>query len=100
MEQKIRCIYRKKKCFKLCSRTTIKNSFYCCYHIHSKKKHLCKIFFKLFENKYDLKCEDIYIMYNYILKNTPESDDIFINILFIDLLKMIPIAKLSNIYKK
>ena len=99
MEQKIRCIYRKKKCFKLCSRTTIKNSFYCCYHIHSKKKHLCKIFFKLFENKYDLKCEDIYIMYNYILKNTPESDDTFINILFIDLLKMIPIAKLSNIYK-
>ena len=99
MEQKIRCIYRKKKCFKLCSRTTIKNSFYCCYHIHSKKKHLCKIFFKLFENKYDLKCEDIYIMYNYILKNIPESDDTFINILFIDLLKMIPIAKLSNIYK-
>jgi len=99
MEQKIRCIYRKKKCFKLCNRTTIKNSFYCCYHIHSKKKHLCKIFFKLFENKHDLKCDDIYIMYNYILKNTPDSDDIFINILFIDLLKMIPIVKLTNIYK-
>ena len=99
MEQKIRCIYRKKKCFKLCNRTTIKNSFYCCYHIHSKKKHLCKIFFKLFENKHDLKCDDIYIMYNYILKNTPDSDDIFINILFIDLLKMVPIVKLTNIYK-
>jgi hypothetical protein len=38
-------------------------------------------------------------MYNYILKNTPESDDIFINILFIDLLKMIPFSKLTNIYK-
>ena len=99
MEQKIRCIYRKKKCFKLCNRTTIKNSFYCCYHIHSKKKHLCKIFFKLFENKHDLKCDDIYIMYNYILKNTPDSDDIFINVLFIDLLKMFPIVKLTNIYK-
>ena len=99
MEQKIRCIYRKKKCFKLCNRTTIKNSLYCCYHIHSKKKHLCKIFFKLFENKHDLKCDDIYIMYNYILKNTPDSDDIFINILFIDLLKMVPIVKLTNIYK-
>lgn len=99
MEQKIRCIYRKKKCFKLCSRTTIKNSFYCCYHIHSNKKHLCKFFFKLFEEKYDLKCYDIYIMYKYILENTTESDDIFINILFIDLLKMIPFPKLSNIYK-
>ena len=99
MEQKIRCIYRKKKCFKLCNRTTIKNSFYCCYHIHSKKKHLCKIFFKLFENKHDLKGNDIYIMYNYILKNTPDYDDVFINILFIDLLKMIPIVKLTNIYK-
>ena len=99
MEQKIRCIYRKKKCFKLCNRTTIKNSFYCCYHIHSKKKHLCKIFFKLFEEKYDLKCYDIYIMYKHILENTIENDDIFINILFIDLLKMIPFPKLSNIYK-
>jgi hypothetical protein len=38
-------------------------------------------------------------MYNYILKNTPESDDVFINVLFIDLLRMIPIVKLSNIYK-
>jgi hypothetical protein len=38
-------------------------------------------------------------MYNYILKNTPDYDDVFINILFIDLLKMIPIVKLTNIYK-
>ena len=100
MEQKIRCIYRKKKCFKLCNRTTIKNTFYCYHHIHSKKKHLCKTFFKLFEDKHDINVNDIYIMYKYILENSQENDDIFINILFIDLLKMIPMVKLSNIYKK
>ena len=100
MEQKIRCIYRKKKCFKLCNRTTIKNTLYCCHHIHSKKKHLCKTFFKLFEDKHDINVNDIYIMYKYILENSQENDDIFINILFIDLLKMIPMVKLSNIYKK
>ena len=99
MEQKIRCIHRKKKCFHLCNKTAIKNTFYCCYHIHSKKKHLCKIFYKLFEEKHDLNCSDIYIIYKYIVDNTTESDDIFINILFIDLLKMFPIVKLSNIYK-
>jgi hypothetical protein len=38
-------------------------------------------------------------MYNYILKNTPDCDDVFINMLFIDLLKMLPIVKLTNIYK-
>ena len=99
MEQKIRCIHRKKKCFHLCNKTAIKNTFYCCYHIHSKKKHLCKIFYKLFEEKHDLNCSDIYIIYKYIVDNTTERDDIFINILFIDLLKMFPIVKLSNIYK-
>jgi hypothetical protein len=35
----------------------------------------------------------------YIIENTRENDDIFINILFIDLLKMIPVDKLSSIYK-
>ena len=99
MEQKIRCIHRKKKCFHLCNKTAIKNTFYCCYHIHSKKKHLCKIFYKLFEEKHDLNCSDIYKIYKYIVDNTPENDDVFINILFIDLLKMIPMVKLSNIYK-
>ena len=99
MEQKIRCIHRKKKCFHLCNKTAIKNTLYCCYHIHSKKKHLCKIFYKLFEEKHDLNCSDIYIIYKYIVDNTTERDDIFINILFIDLLKMFPIVKLSNIYK-
>ena len=100
MEQKIRCIYRKKNCFKLCNRTTIKNTLYCCHHIHSKKKHLCKTLFKLFEDKHDINVNDIYIMYKYILEKSQENDDIFINILFIDLLKMIPMVKLSNIYKK
>ena len=99
MEQKIRCIHRKKKCFHLCNKTAIKNTSYCCYHIHSKKKHLCKIFYKLFEEKHDLNCSDIYKIYKYIVDNTPENDDVFINILFIDLLKMIPMVKLSNIYK-
>ena len=99
MAQKSRCIYRKKKCFNLCNRTTIKNTYYCCHHIHSKKKHLCKIFFDIFEENTELKFNDIYKIYKYILENTPENDDIFINILFIDLLKMIPIAKLSSIYK-
>ena len=99
MAQKSRCIYRKKKCFKLCNRTTIKNTFYCCYHIHSKKKHLCKIFFDIFEENAELKFDDIYKIYKYILENTPENDDIFINILFIDLLRMIPMDKLSSIYK-
>ena len=102
MEQRIKCIYRKKKCFHICNKTTIKNSFYCCYHIHSKKKHLCKIFHNVLEDSHDLTNADIYNIYEYILENTDEcsgSDDIFINILFIDLLKMIPIGKLSNIYK-
>ena len=99
MAQKSRCIYRKKKCFNLCNRTTIKNTYYCCHHIHSKKKHLCKIFFDIFEENTELKFNDIYKIYKYILENTPENDDIFINILFIDLLKMIPMAKLSSIYK-
>ena len=102
MEQRIRCIYRKKKCFHICNKTAIKNSFYCCYHIHSKKKHLCKIFHNVLEDSHDLTNADIYNIYEYILENTDEcsgNDDIFINILFIDLLKMIPIGKLSNIYK-
>jgi hypothetical protein len=99
MEQKVRCIYRKKKCFHLCNKTTIRNTFYCCYHIHSKKKHLCKIFFKLFEERSELKLNDIYTIYKYIVDSTEQSDDVFINILFIDLLKMIPAGKLSNIYK-
>ena len=99
MEQKIRCIYRKKKCFHICSKTAIKNSFYCCHHIHSKKKHLCKIFFNVLEDRHEITLTDIYKIYVYIIENTRENDDIFINILFIDLLKMIPIGKLSCIYK-
>jgi hypothetical protein len=99
MAQKLRCIYRKKKCFNLCNRTTIKNTYYCCHHIHSKKKHLCKIFFDIFEENAEIRFEDIYKIYKYILENTQENDDIFINILFIDLLKMIPMVKLSSIYK-
>jgi hypothetical protein len=99
MEQKIRCIYRKKKCFHICNKTAIKNSFYCCHHIHSKKKHLCKIFFNVLEDRHELTFNDIYRLYKYIVENTSENDDIFINILFIDLLKMIPIDKLSCIYK-
>jgi len=100
MEQKIRCIYRKKKCFHICNKTAIKNSFYCCHHIHSKKKHLCKIFFNILKDNYEPTFHDIYNIYIYILENITENDDIFINILFIDLLKMIPVDKLSNIYKK
>jgi hypothetical protein len=53
----------------------------------------------LFEERSELKINDIYIIYKYIVDSTEESDDIFINILFIDLLKMIPAGKLSNIYK-
>ena len=99
MAQKSRCIYRKKKCFNICNKTTIKNTYYCCHHIHSKKKHLCKIFYKIFEENAELKFDDIYKIYKYILENTPVNDDIFINILFIDLLRMIPVDKLSSICK-
>jgi hypothetical protein len=99
MEQKIRCIYRKKKCFHVCNKTTIKNTFYCCRHIHSKKKHLCKIFYHILEERHDITAYDIFKIYKYIVDKTIESDDIFINILFIDLLKMIKIERLSNIYK-
>jgi len=99
MEQKIRCIYRKKKCFHICNKTVIKNSFYCCHHIHSKKKHLCKIFFNVIEDRHELTFNDIYKLYKYIVENTSDNDDIFINILFIDLLKMVSIDKLSCIYK-
>ena len=99
MEQKIRCIYRKKKCFHICNKTAIKNSFYCCFHIHSKKKHLCKIFFNILEERYEPTFNDIYKIYIYILENTTDNDDLFINI-FIDLLKMIPLEKLSNIYRR
>lgn len=99
MEQKIRCIYRKKKCFHICNKTVIKNSFYCCHHIHSKKKHLCKIFFNVLEDRHELTFNNIYNLYKYIVENTSENDDIFINIMFIDLLKMVPIDKLSSIYK-
>jgi hypothetical protein len=60
---------------------------------------LCKIFFNIFEENAELKFDDIYKIYKYILENTPENDDIFINILFIDLLRMIPMDKLSSIYK-
>ena len=99
MEQTLRCIYRKKKCFRLCSKKTIKNTSFCCYHIHSKKKHLCKIFYNIFEDKYALKSYDIYKLYKYIYDNNDNDGDAFINILFVDLLKMIPITKLSNIYE-
>ena len=63
MAQKSRCIYRKKKCFNICNKTTIKNTYYCCHHIHSKKKHLCKIFYKIFEENAELKFDDIYKIY-------------------------------------
>jgi hypothetical protein len=53
----------------------------------------------LFEERSELKINDIYIIYKYIVDSTKERDDIFINILFIDLLKMIPAGKLSIIYK-
>jgi hypothetical protein len=53
----------------------------------------------LFEERSELKINDIYIIYKYIVDSTEERDDVFINILFIDLLKMIPAGKLSNIYK-
>ena len=99
MEQKIRCIYRKKKCFHICNKTALKNTFYCCYHIHSKKKHLCKIFYNILGDRHDITVQDIYKIYIYILDNTMESDNIFINILFIDLLKTIKIERLSKIYK-
>ena len=100
MEQKIRCIYRKKKCFHICNKTALKNTFYCCYHIHSKKKHLCKIFYNILEDRHDITVQDIYKIYIYIVENTAESDDIFINILFIDLLKMIKMERLSKVYKE
>ena len=99
MEQKIRCIYRKKKCFHVCNKTAIKNTFYCCRHIHSKKKHLCKIFFHILEERHDITAYDIFKIYKYIVDKTIENDDIYKNILFIDLLKMIKIERLSNIYK-
>jgi len=99
MEQRIRCIYRKKKCFHICNKTAIKNTFYCCYHIHSKKKHLCKIFYNILEDRHCPTIQDIFKMYVYILENTTENDDIFINILFIDLLKMMKIETLNAIYK-
>ena len=89
MEHKIRCIYRKKKCFHICNKTTIKNTFYCCRHIHSKKKHLCKIFYHILEERHDITAYDIFKIYKYIVEKTMENNDIFINILFIDLLKMI-----------
>jgi hypothetical protein len=60
---------------------------------------LCKIFFDIFEENAEIRFEDIYKIYKYILENTQDNDDIFINILFIDLLKMIPMVKLSSIYK-
>jgi len=100
MEQKIRCIYRKKKCFHICNKTALKYTFYCCYHIHSKKKHLCKIFYNILEDRHDITVQDIYKIYIYIVENTVESDDIFINILFIDLLKMIQMERLSKVYKE
>jgi hypothetical protein len=53
----------------------------------------------LFEERSELKLNDIYTIYKYIVDSTEQSDDVFINILFIDLLKMIPAGKLSNIYK-
>ena len=99
MEQTLRCIYRKKKCFRLCNKKTIKNTNFCSYHIHSKKKHLCKIFYTLFEDKYALKLYDIYKIYKYICEDSVNNSDAYINMLFIDLLKMFPIAKLSNIYE-
>jgi hypothetical protein len=51
------------------------------------------------EDRHEITLTDIYKIYVYIIENTRENDDIFINILFIDLLKMIPIDKLSCIYK-
>jgi hypothetical protein len=53
----------------------------------------------VFEDRHELTLNDIYRLYKYIVENTSENDDIFINILFIDLLKMVSIDKLSNIYK-
>jgi hypothetical protein len=53
----------------------------------------------VFEDRHELTLNDIYRLYKYIVENTSENDDIFINILFIDLLKMVSIDKLSCIYK-
>jgi hypothetical protein len=51
------------------------------------------------EDRHEITLNDIYKIYVYIIENTRDNDDIFINILFIDLLKMIPVDKLSSIYK-
>jgi hypothetical protein len=51
------------------------------------------------EDRHELTFNDIYKLYKYIVENTSDNDDIFINILFIDLLKMVSIDKLSCIYK-
>jgi hypothetical protein len=53
----------------------------------------------MFEDKYALKSYDIYKIYKYIYEDPTNDGDTFINMLFIDLLKMVPIAKLSNIYE-
>jgi hypothetical protein len=53
----------------------------------------------MFEDKYALKSYDIYKIYKYIYEDPTNEGDAFINMLFIDLLKMVPIAKLSNIYE-
>jgi hypothetical protein len=99
MEQKIKCIYRKKN-FGICSKTIIKNTCFCCKHIHSKKKHLYKLFYKIFNDKSDLQYHDIYEMYVYIVEKTQGGDDEdFAYILFFDLLKNIPIVKLNDSYK-
>ena len=100
MEQKTKCIYRKKN-FHICSKTIIKNTYFCCKHIHSKKKHLYKVFYKIFSDKSELEFHNIYEMYIYIVEKTQGGDDEdFTYILFFDLLKNIPIVKLSDYYKK
>jgi hypothetical protein len=60
---------------------------------------LCKIFYHILEERHDITAYDIFKIYKYIVEKTIENDDIFINILFIDLLKMIKIERLSKVYK-
>ena len=99
MEQKINCIYRKKN-FHMCNKTIIKNTYFCCNHIHSKKKHLYKHFYHIFNNNSEIFFHDIYKIYIYIVENSHcDDNDDFIYILFFDLLKMIPKVKLSDYYK-
>jgi hypothetical protein len=91
----IRCICRYSNTFNLCNRIITNNSFYCRYHKNTKIGYIHSIFYDVFKEKAEIKMNDLYILYKYIIGDANDVKDA--RTLYIELLKNMPFKILLNI---